>query len=700
MKRQTSHAWGAIFLWFSLGVSTLDAAANIGWQRAAYWDQRYPTCWTSGTAIRDLLAYDGYQVLDADQLQTWMKARSADGAPSVVVFCQDIAPDTVVETMSSTCTLRQYLNSGGKIVWYADIPLYYQGHRDGTRTVLDVDGAIAVLGSSAAGGTWDRNATVTFTDDGRAWGLTVPWQSVRPATVGRRVLATDPVGYAAAWVVHYVPGDDYRGFVRFFDQPGVPDPQDVRRLAEYPNVPKPLDLDNEAERDDDIAAAFFYPWYGNPGTSGRWVHWNDSSTQPPTTWTSNYLPDYPQSGWNPAVQLYDSTNTQVLRWQDRALARAGLDIAVCSWWGVGTYEDQALVRAVTTCKSVQWCIYYEKEAYGDPSALEIYQDIKSVLDRVGPTGNYAKIDGKWLVFVYGAGGDETADRWRVAKTLLASAGYPLYLNADAGDAGPANAPNPWDAVHQYNPVVYHGVTNSLPNVDDSAWVSPGFWKVGDSQPALPRSLAAFTSACNAVVSDRQRVRFILVETWNEWHEGTQIESGQQVDPNPLGYRPDGYDYGTTFIDTLATAAGGRLHWSSANGRPVVPTLLTARKLVWEPQVVAEGSSECRIPGEDIRVGRQVMVPDAGSLTIAVRARASVVNPPRIVKWPEALIYVDQVLAGRRTVSSTSSLLATASAAVRPGVHTVEIGMDILDGVAWNLIVTSMGLQLTRQQVTP
>jgi hypothetical protein len=255
-------------------------------------------------------------------------------------------------------------------------------------------------------------------------------------------------------------------------------------------------------------------------------------------------------------------------------------------------------------------------------------------------------------------------------------------------------------VHQYNPVVHHGVTSSLPNVDDSAWVSPGFWKTGESQPVLPRSLTTFTAACKIMVSERQQARFLLVETWNEWHEGTQIESGQEVDPRPWGYAPGGHDYGDTFLDALPAAAGGKLRWSSANGRLVVPVLLTARELVWEPEVTAEGSSECRIPAEDIRVGRQIVAPAAGSLTIAVRARSVAVNPSRWPQWPEALIYVDQKLAGRRATGPVSSLLAPVSADVGPGVHTVEIGMDILEGAAWSLFISSIDLQWTGPPVSP
>ena len=152
MRAQVAAAYAAGVLSFMMNLAPLHAGSAVNWQRGAYWDERYPTCWTSGSAIRDVLEYDGYRILDADQLKVWMNARISDRADSVVVFCQDIAPDTVAETMSASCTLRQYLDAGGKIVWYADIPLFYQGHRDGSRTTWGTDGALYVLGFNAAGG--------------------------------------------------------------------------------------------------------------------------------------------------------------------------------------------------------------------------------------------------------------------------------------------------------------------------------------------------------------------------------------------------------------------------------------------------------------------------------------------------------------------------------------------------------------------
>ncbi|MBP7051190.1 MAG: hypothetical protein KBE65_09255 [Phycisphaerae bacterium] len=221
--------------------ATQAQAVDPTWIRAAYWDSRYPTCWAgTGEATRDALQAAGYEILDADQLKTWMTARISDKKLSVVVFIKDSAPDTVVETQSSGCTLRKYLNAGGKIVWYSDIPFYYQGHADGTNTTWDTAGSTAVLGFNAASGTWDVGAAATITEAGVRWGLTQTWNSARPMSAsgmtGVTVLATDSNGNAPAWVKHFATNDTFRGFVRFHDVSGQPNVNDIMRVAEYVNL--------------------------------------------------------------------------------------------------------------------------------------------------------------------------------------------------------------------------------------------------------------------------------------------------------------------------------------------------------------------------------------------------------------------------------------------------------------------------------
>jgi len=221
-----------------LGLSTV-RAQDLQWDRALYWDDDYSSAWAGGaTTIRDALEAAGYTVLDADQLKTWMNGHIADKALSVVVFCRDVVPDTVAETMNASCTIRKYLDSGGKVIWYSDWPFYYQGHADGSNVTWGSAGATSVLGFNASSGPNDTMDEVVFTEAGIAWGLTTTWQSQRPTSVtitdNLTPLATISSGSAAAWAKHYLPGDKYRGFVRLYDTGGVPPSvEDVMRLAEY-----------------------------------------------------------------------------------------------------------------------------------------------------------------------------------------------------------------------------------------------------------------------------------------------------------------------------------------------------------------------------------------------------------------------------------------------------------------------------------
>ncbi len=193
--------------------------------------------------MRDYFAAAGYEILDADQLKVWMDARIADGKISVVVFCKDIAPETVCETNTADCTLRKYLDAGGKIVLHSDIPFWSQANRGGDTTKWKDSGAIGILGFSAVGPGSIRNSynIVQITEAGFKWGLTETWESRRPADAGvaadenLTVLATDDAGHAAAWVKHYVTDDTTRGFIRVLDTNTTPRPNfdDLKSLAEY-----------------------------------------------------------------------------------------------------------------------------------------------------------------------------------------------------------------------------------------------------------------------------------------------------------------------------------------------------------------------------------------------------------------------------------------------------------------------------------
>lgn len=493
-----------------------------------------------------------------------------------------------------------------------------------------------MLGLNAAGGPWDSGLPVTLTPEGEQWGLSGTWESLRPASPnGLLVLAEDPAGYPAAWVKHYVAPDDFRGFVRVFDRQGEPNADDIRRLAVYPDPVEPLFGNNEREIADDIVAVFYYPWYGNPATSGYWSHWNGPGDNPPSTWSSLYAPDFPDSTWDPPVMLYDSTDPGLLCWQDQGMARAGVDIAIGSWWGIGTFEDNALASAIQSCKSVQWCIYYEMEGFADPPVEQLVTDLRSVIDRFGPTRNYAKVDNKWLVFVYIANDEDAAARWRTAKEQLRDAGYELYINA-VGSPAPGNFPDPWDAIHLYDLTTRQTLTDTIMVGDDSAALSPGFWGAYED-PQLERDLQAYCAAWADIVSEAERARFILIETWNEWHEGTSIEPGQRINNDVNGFTPTGDDYSFDFVDAIAGQANA-LRWTTPGHRADLPVRLQAERIVWEPGTGPEGDDAWRISADGARIGASVQLPLAPQANVRVSVRARAVQVGQQAGWPSLSLY--------------------------------------------------------------
>lgn len=191
-------------------------------EAVAYYDSRYPDAWISGeTYLRDYLQKRGFTVKDADALKTWMDAGIAkgDARGAVCVFCQDAVPDTVVESMLPTATVRKFLELGGGVVYVSNWPFYWQGHNDGTYTEWGPVGCRYVL----AGFTLqfnDDGQPCTITDEGYRWGLRKTWNSQRAIESGftpHIVLAKSTGGYPAAWVYFFHP-DGVGGFVRIHDR--------------------------------------------------------------------------------------------------------------------------------------------------------------------------------------------------------------------------------------------------------------------------------------------------------------------------------------------------------------------------------------------------------------------------------------------------------------------------------------------------
>ncbi len=246
-------------LGLALTASLLFSLSSLAFalEKAVFRDPNYSLSWMNadlGDTIADYFKGKGYQVLDANQLKSFMEARIQDRKASVIIFANDVVPETVVPLDANNVMGRgedwgvswnllvKYLNHGGKIVYLADWPAYYVALTDGGRTGgSDVRASVILNYWFTRWGYHDVNQPVQITEEGKKWGLTKPWNSLRgvAATDVDVVLALAAPGNAAGRVKYYTFGRPGSGLVFLYDKvlgAGEFDDEDlaqIQKVAEY-----------------------------------------------------------------------------------------------------------------------------------------------------------------------------------------------------------------------------------------------------------------------------------------------------------------------------------------------------------------------------------------------------------------------------------------------------------------------------------
>ena len=180
-----------------------------------YRDEKYTTSWISHELAEEIandLKEKEFSVCGAKELGNWMKKamRREDTKDTVVVFAQDVAPDTVfedigtkplIDNMGATVLIRQYLDFGGRVVWIGDMPFSYQG-KDGAKNPeelikiykkeypyrTDLRGASVNVLSVIPIFLYAPRRTVEITKKGEEWGLKTVWSSLRPIVIDKKTM--------------------------------------------------------------------------------------------------------------------------------------------------------------------------------------------------------------------------------------------------------------------------------------------------------------------------------------------------------------------------------------------------------------------------------------------------------------------------------------------------------------------------------
>jgi hypothetical protein len=303
-----------------------------------------------------------------------------------------------------------------------------------------------------------------------------------------------------------------------------------------------------------IRAAFYYPWFPEA--------WNQQGFNPFT----NY---------NPSLGFYDGGSQTVIRGQIIAMQYGGIQAGIASWWGQGSQTDTkmpALLQAAAGT-SFRWSVYYENESQGNPSTAQLTSDLTYLRDHYGNDPSFLRINGRFVVFVYADGKDACgmADRWKQANTV----GAYVVLKVFAGYHNCASQPDGW---HQYSPAVAADGQQGY-----SYSIAPGFWKKGDSV-VLARDLDRWNQNIRDMIVSG--APFQLITTFNEWGEGTSVESAQEW-ASSSGYG--------AYLDALhnnGAAAQPTLAASLPTATPILSPTTAPVSTGGDPIIAAAGDIAC------------------------------------------------------------------------------------------------------------
>lgn len=306
----------------------------------------------------------------------------------------------------------------------------------------------------------------------------------------------------------------------------------------------------EGPNPSDRVAAFYYPWYRNFSMDGEWVHWEGPEFQPPDDISSDY---YPQLG--PYSSVDPETVAQHFAW----LRQAGVGLIIVSWWGQGSLEDQAASVLLEVGDLYGINVAFHIEPYSGRTAERLVDDVRYLYAQYGehPAFYRTKGSSRWspddrdkgLFFVWSIESPDTSSAaveaayWREALDVI-------HESPEGGLVIANTIRTDWiDGGHFDG--LYNYATLHLEDTDGFSWsrgLPPDAWYVPCVIPGFSARRIDYPEDTWVTRNDGETYNeqwaaaldtgvepsLVAVTSFNEWHEGTQIEPAAVGATNGIG----------------------------------------------------------------------------------------------------------------------------------------------------------------------
>lgn len=263
---------------------------------------------------------------------------------------------------------------------------------------------------------------------------------------------------------------------------------------------------------DRLVLAFYYAWYDQ------------------STWSSGRVPDVPE-------QPYASANREAIARHVGQAQGAGIDALVLNWWGKGNPTEQNLKTLLDVAAEKGFRVAVDFDINSPFMSPGTYGDHLAHLHSVHANHPaYLRWQGRPVVFFYNVARLPVStwrnlrDRVDPHRTALWIAegtdlsyqavfdGHHLYSIAWSNNIPPAQTLAKWgDRVRKYNRehnTAKLWVATVMPGYDDRKARAGGF--------AVGRNGGEYYRACwQAAIASRPQ--WVMVNSFNEWPEGTYVE---------------------------------------------------------------------------------------------------------------------------------------------------------------------------------
>ena len=298
---------------------------------------------------------------------------------------------------------------------------------------------------------------------------------------------------------------------------------------------------------------FYYAWYGTPARDGGWEHWQQNGNTPPNAIAS---------GWYPMRGAYSSDDPLVLRAQLREIAAAGIDTLIVSWWGPGSVEDARFGAVIDAAHAVGLRVAAHVEPYAGRTPETLLEPLEELA-----------AEGVTDFYIYDSTTSEDAD-WAALNAHLGS----LRLFANTGLPGKALAGG-FDGLYTYDVYIYDGssfarmcASARLHGLLCAPSVGPGYdarRATGDQRVKSRADGVTYDRMWRAAI--RSGADLVTITSYNEWHEGTQIEPARDVGDPYASYEGawgrTGHAAQRAYLDRTSFWAQ---RYRSAGGLPIPP----------------------------------------------------------------------------------------------------------------------------------